>query len=288
MSNYTIFTDSGSDISPSLLKEWGVSYIPMTFRFEGEDRDYRNDEVSAKAFYARLRGGEMSKTAAINMDTFKAAFEPTLQSGSDILYLSFSSGLSATSHIAELAAEELKEAYPERTVTVVDTLAASAGQGLTVYLAVQKKNEGADMATVAQYITDIRLNICHWFTVDDLQHLKRGGRVSPTVALVGSMLGIKPVLHVDNEGHLISRSKVRGRHAALKALADKVGELSLDLKGGTVFLSHGDCIDDAKIVEDILKNEYGVTIDVITDIGPVIGSHSGAGTVAIFFVGQYR
>lgn len=288
MSNYMLFTDSGSDIAPVLLKEWGVSYIPMTFRFEGEDRDYRNDELSTKDFYARLRGGEMSKTAAVNMEMFKAAFEPVLQEGNDILYLAFSSGLSATSHIAELAAEELKEAYPDRTVMVVDTLGASAGQGLTVYLAVQQKNSGADMAAVAQYVENIRPHICHWFTVDDLQHLKRGGRVSPTVALVGSMLGIKPILHVDDEGHLISKGKVRGRQAALKALADKVGELSSDLKNGTVFLSHGDCMDDVKIVEDILKNEYGATIDVITDIGPVIGSHSGAGTVAIFFVGAHR
>ena len=288
MSNYVLFTDSSCDIAPEKLREWGVECISMTFRFEGEDKDYRNDELSAKEFYARLRTGEMSKTSAINTETFKKAFEPTLQQGNDVLYLAFSSGLSATSHMAELAAEELKEVYPERTVAVVDTLGASAGQGLIVYLAARQKNDGMDMVGVAKYVEDIRRYLCHWFTVDDLQHLKRGGRVSPTVALVGSMLGIKPVLHVDDEGHLISVSKVRGRHAALKALADKVGEMSLDLQGGTVFLSHGDCLDDAKVVEDILAKQYGATIELITDIGPVIGSHSGAGTVAIFFVGKNR
>ncbi len=288
MSNYVLFTDSGCDISPAMLKEWGVACISMTFRFEGEDKEYRNDELPSKDFYARLRAGDMSKTSAINTETFKTAFEPFLREGTDILYLAFSSGLSATKHMAELAADELKEVYPDRTVTVVDTLGASAGQGLMVYLALQQKNDGARMADVAKYVETTRQYLCHWFTVDDLQHLKRGGRVSPAVALVGSMLGIKPVLHVDNEGHLISKSKVRGRHAALKALADKVGELSLDVKGGTVFLSHGDCFEDAKIVEDILAKEYGGRIDVITDIGPVIGSHSGAGTVAIFFVGRER
>lgn len=288
MNNYVLFTDSCCDMAASVLKEWQVESISLTFRFDGEDKDYQNDELSAKDFYARLRAGEMSKTSAINAESFKMAFEPFLQQGTDVLYLAFSSGLSATSRMAQLAADELKETYPDRTVMVVDTLSASAGQGLLVYLAVQQKNTGADMATVAKYVEDTRLHLCHWFTVDDLQHLKRGGRISPTVALVGSMLGIKPVLHMDNEGHLISISKARGRQAALKALANKVGELALDPQNGTVFISHADCDGDVETVKALLKEQYGAKVEIVTFVGPVIGSHSGPGTLAIFFVGRER
>ena len=288
MQPYVLFTDSGCDIAPEKLKEWNVTCVPMTFRFGAEDKEYRNDELPGKDFYARLRGGEMSKTAAINTETFKEWFEPTLKDGKDILYVAFSSGLSGTYQMALLAAEELKETYPDRTVCVVDTLAASAGHGLLVYLAVQKQQAGADLEENAQYLNETRLHVALWFTVDDLQHLKRGGRISPTVALVGGMLGIKPVLHMDDEGHLISKSKVRGRHAALKALVDMVKELGIDPKNSPVFISHGDCINDVKLLEQMLSDELGVKPTLISDIGPVIGSHSGPGTVAIFFLAKNR
>ncbi len=288
MQSYVLFTDSGCDIAPAKLKEWQVSYIPMTFRFGDSETDYRNDEVTTKDFYARLRAGEMSKTAAINTETFKEAFEPTLKQGLDVLYVAFSSGLSSTSHMAQLAADELKETYPDRTVVVVDTLAASAGHGLIVYLAVQKKQAGASIQELAQYLNDIRLHVALWFTVDDLQHLKRGGRINPTVALVGGMLGIKPVLHMDDEGHLISKSKVRGRQAALKALVDKVKELAIDPKNDPIFVSHGDCEDDAKRFAQMLEDETGAKVTLTSDIGPVIGSHSGPGTLAVFFIARNR
>lgn len=288
MQPYVLFTDSGCDMAPEKLKEWGVSCIPMTFRFGSEDKEYRNEDLATHDFYERLRGGETSKTSAINTETFKEWFEPALKDGNDILYVAFSSGLSGTYQMALLAAEELKETYPDRTVTVVDTLAASAGHGLLVYLAVQKKQEGATLAEVAEYLNDIRLNVALWFTVDDLQHLKRGGRISPTVALVGGMLGIKPVLHMDDEGHLISKSKVRGRQAALQALVDKVKELGIDPQNGPIFVSHGDCIDDVKRLETMMKDQLGADITLISDIGPVIGSHSGPGTVAIFFIAKNR
>lgn len=288
MSNYVIFTDSAADIKPELLNKWGVSFISLTFRFEGDDKEYSNNEISASDFYARMREGGIAKTAAINPETFAKAFEEILSRGNDILYIGFSSGLSTTYNSAKIAMDELKEKYPERKMLAVDTLAASAGQGMLVYMAVEKKNSGADIEETAQYIEDNKLKLCHWFTVDDLVYLKRGGRVSPTVAFVGNLLGIKPVLHVDNEGHLINMFKVRGRKAAIAALAEKLGELALDKKGGTVYISHGDCMNDVKALEEILKKNYGAKVDIVADVGPVIGAHSGPGTLALFFVGKER
>lgn len=288
MSNYVIFTDSAADIKPELLNKWGVSFISLTFRFEGDDKEYSNNEISASDFYARMREGGIAKTAAINPETFAKAFEEILSRGDDILYIGFSSGLSTTYNSAKIAMDELKEKYPERKMLAVDTLAASAGQGMLVYLAADKKNSGADIEETAQYIEDNKLKLCHWFTVDDLVYLKRGGRVSPTVAFVGNLLGIKPVLHVDNEGHLINMFKVRGRKAAIAALAEKLGELALDKKGGTVYISHGDCMNDVKALEEILKKNYGAKVDIVADVGPVIGAHSGPGTLALFFVGKER
>lgn len=288
MSNYVIFTDSAADIKPELLNKWGVAFISLTFRFEGDDKEYSNNEISASDFYARMREGGIAKTAAINPETFAKAFEEILSRGDDILYIGFSSGLSTTYNSAKIAMDELKEKYPERKMLAVDTLAASAGQGMLVYMAVEKKNSGADIEETAQYIEDNKLKLCHWFTVDDLVYLKRGGRVSPTVAFVGNLLGIKPVLHVDNEGHLINMFKVRGRKAAIAALAEKLGELALDKKGGTVYISHGECMNDVKVLEEILKKNYGAKVDFVADVGPVIGAHSGPGTLALFFVGKER
>lgn len=288
MSNYVIFTDSAADIKPELMNKWGVSFISLTFRFEGDDKEYSNNEISASDFYARMREGGIAKTAAINPETFEKAFEEILSRGNDILYIGFSSGLSTTYNSAKIAMDELKEKYPERKMLAVDTLAASAGQGMLVYLAAEKKNRGAGIEETAQYIEDNKLKLCHWFTVDDLVYLKRGGRVSPTVAFVGNLLGIKPVLHVDNEGHLINMFKVRGRKASIAALAEKLGELALDKKGGTVYISHGDCMNDVKALEEILKKNYGAKVDIVADVGPVIGAHSGPGTLALFFVGKER
>ena len=211
MSEYIIYTDSACDIAPEILKEWGVKYQNLTFRFVDEEREYQNDEMTPADFYACMRAGRVAKTAAINVETFKAAFEAELKEGRDLLYLGFSSGLSNTSNAGQLAANELAELYPERKILVVDTLCASAGQGLLVYLTVQKKNAGATIEEAAAYARELVPHLCHWFTVDDLVYLKRGGRVSPTVALIGTMLNIKPVMHMDDEGHLIKVSQARGR-----------------------------------------------------------------------------
>lgn len=288
MSAYVIFTDSASDIKPELLDKWGVPSINLTFRFEGDEKEYSNSEMQSKEFYNKMREGKIAKTAAVNPDTFAEAFEEILSQGKDILYLGFSSGLSTTYNSGKIAADELLGKYPDRKIITVDTLAASAGEGMLVYLAVQKKNSGASIEEVAQYIEDIKLKLCHWFTVDDLVYLKRGGRVSPTVAFVGNLLEIKPVLHVDNDGHLINMFKVRGRKAAISALADKMGELAEDKENGVVYISHGDCMSDVELLKDILKDKYGVKVDIVADVGPVIGAHSGPGTLALFFVGKER
>lgn len=287
MSQYIIFTDSGCDISPELLSQWGVPFANMTFVFDGDSAEYINSDLSCKKFYDRMRQGESAKTAAINADTFTRAFVPILEEGKDILYVAFSSGLSTTVNSAHIAASELKEQYPDRKIVIVDTLAASAGHGLMVYMAVQKKNEGASLEENAAYIESLTPQHCIWFTVDDLEYLKRGGRVSPLAALAGGLLGIKPILQMDDEGHLIKVSTVRGRKKAIEALAGKYTELSTD-PANPIFISHADCEDEARLLADMLKEKHGVEVTLISEIGPIIGSHSGPGTIALFFVGKHR
>lgn len=286
--NFVIFTDSGCDISGAILKEWDVLSLDLTFRFEGEDKEYSNADMSVKTFYHKMRGGAVAKTSAINTAVFEEAFEALLKQGRDILYLGFSSGLSATYNCAKMAAQSLEEKYTDNKIITVDTLAASAGQGMLVNFAVKKRAEGATIEQTAQYIESIKLNLCHWFTVDDLVYLKRGGRVSSAAAFVGTVLNIKPMLHVDNEGHLISKAKVRGRKATLKFLCDKYGELAKDKKDGTVYICHADCIEDVNTLCEMLKSNYGADVEVITDVGPVIGAHAGPGTIAVFFLGTER
>lgn len=288
MNDYVIFADSACDITTTTLDKWGVRYSTLTFAFEGEDKCYTNYELDSKSFYDRMRKGEFAKTSAINVDTFKEDFETALKEGKDILYLGFSTGLSGTYNSARIAAEELQEVYTDRKILTVDTLSASAGFGLLLYLTVEEKNKGASIEEAAKFAEEMKPYICHWFTVDDLAYLKRGGRISPTVALVGSVLGIKPVLHMDNEGHLISKSKVRGRKAAIKALADKIGELAKDSTKGPVFISHGDCMEDVEYLKELVYEKYGIKVGIVADVGPVIGAHSGPGTLAIFFIGKER
>lgn len=288
MNDYIIFTDSACDVEPELLRQWGVSYADMTFTFVGDSREYINSDISVKEFYDRMREGANAKTAAINADAFMKGFEPLLKEGKDILYVAFSSGLSTTVNSAHMAAEQLAEEYPDRKIVIVDTLAASAGGGLMVYMAVQKKNSGASLEENAAYIESLTAQHCIWFTVDDLEYLKRGGRVSPAVAFVGGLLGIKPVLQMDSEGHLVKVSTARGRKRAIEALADKYGELSYENKDTPIFISHADCMGEAQQLADMLKTRYGVEVTLITNIGPIIGSHSGPGTIALFFIGKHR
>ena len=287
MSDYVIMTDSAADIAPEILKQWGVPFVSLTYKFDDEAESWGNFDKPFSAFYQKMRQGGVARTAAVNMDTFKQSFTPILAEGTDLLYICFSSGLSTTFQSSKLAVEELHEQFPERKLITVDSLAASAGQGLLVKLALDRKNAGATIEEAAKYVEDVRLHVDHWFTVDDLVYLKRGGRVSAAKAFVGGLLNIKPVLHVDNEGHLINMFKARGRKASLKALADKYGELVSDRKE-QIFISHGDCLDDAKELAGMLQEKYGVRVSLINEIGPVIGAHSGPGTMALFFVGRER
>lgn len=288
MSSYVIYTDSGSDISPELLNEWGVKCVSLTFKFDDSDKECTNADMSSKEFYEQMRAGKTARTAAANIDTFKEMFGADLNDGKDILYIGFSSGLSGTYNSGRVAAEELAPDFPERKIITIDSLCASAGQGLLVYFAKEEQSKGASLDEVAKLMNELAPKMCHWFSVDDLQHLKRGGRISPATALVGNLLGIKPVLHVDDEGHLINVSKARGRKAALKALADKYTELAENPKDSVIFISHADCMDDVKILEDMIKAEHGIGFAHIADIGPVIGSHAGPGTIAIFYIAKER
>ncbi len=288
MSNYVIFTDSACDISPKILKKWDVKYLNLSFKFTDSDVLQNNETITITEFYNAMRSGKVAKTSAVNVGDFKDAFEPILKTGTDILYLGFSSGLSTTYNSAVIAAEDLKEEYPNSRVVCVDTLCASAGFGMLLKMVVDAKNDGADLDAAAEYANSLRENLCHWFTVDDLVYLKRGGRISSTVAFVGGILGVKPVLHMDNEGHLVSKFKVRGRKAAIVALADQYEKLAKQVEKGRVYISHGDCIDDANALAKILKEKYNTTTEIITDVGAVIGAHSGPGTLALFFVGNER
>lgn len=288
MSTYTIFTDSGCDIRPDVLESWGVPVCSLTFHFDNSPEEYENYQLPSREFYDRMRAKHIAKTSAVNVGVFHSAFEQVLKQGQDILYIGFSSGLSGTCHAGAMAASELLEQYPQRKIITVDTLGASGGEGLLLWLTVQQKNQGATLEEAAAYAEDLKLHLCHWFTVDDLEYLKRGGRVSPTVALVGGLLGIRPVMHMDNEGHLIKCFTVRGRKASLQALADKYGELVRQPGEAPVFISHGDCMEDALLLSQMLKQDHGVEVERIVDVGPVIGAHSGPGTMALFFVGKHR
>ena len=290
MGEYVILTDSSADLTAELAAELGVEVIPLSFTME--DKTYfnypDNRDIDPADFYARLRGGAMATTAAVNVADYTEAMEPILKEGKDVLVLAFSSGLSATCHSAQIAAGELMEQYPDRKVYVVDTLCASLGQGLLVWYAANLKKQGKTMEEVRDWTEEHKLNLCHWFTVDDLHFLKRGGRISSATAVLGTMLSIKPVMHVDNDGHLIKVGTARGRNASLKALVDHMEQTVLDLKGQSIFISHGDCLADAQKVADDIRARFGVEDIVINYVGPVIGAHSGPGTVALFFMGSER
>lgn len=290
MGTYRIVSDSTTDLTPELIQELDVQVIPLCYIMEG--KTYHNipggGEMTDREFYAKLRAGSMSTTTQVNSEEFLHVFTPLLEAGQDVLYIAFSSGLSGTYQSAVLAREELKQRFPDRRLEVFDSLCASMGEGLLVYHAAKLRNAGKSLDEVLAWLKGNVLNVCHWFTVDDLNHLKRGGRVSTATALVGTMLGIKPVLHVDDEGHLIPVSKVRGRKQSLDALVRRMEDTVLDPGNQMVFISHGDCLEDAQYVERQIREKLGVQQVKLGFIGPVIGAHSGPGTVALFFLGKER
>jgi len=285
--SYRIITDTCCDFPQQMYEELNLSVVPLSLNFGGQVySDF--PEAFLKEVYAGLRAGENATTSAANPEAWAAAIRPVLEAGEDALVLAFSSGLSTTYQSAVIAANDLLEKFPGRSVKVVDTLAASMGQGLFVWYACQKRDAGMSLEELAQWCEENKLHLAHWFTVDDLMYLKRGGRVSAATAILGTMLQIKPVLHVDNEGHLISVSKTRGRKASLEALAKKMEETALPGENDTIFISHGDCLEDAEYLAELLKKRCGVKNVVISYVGGVIGSHSGPGTVALFFLASHR
>lgn len=287
MNDYIIFTDSTCDLDDKHIADLGIKVIPFNFIFKG--KAYHDGcGMTYKEFYDLLREKHNVTTSQITVETFIQTFEPYLKQGKDILYISFSSGLSGTYASAKISANDLLERYPNRKVIVIDSLSASMGEGLLVHYAANKKKDGLSIDELAEWIEKNKLNVCHWFTVDDLFHLKRGGRLSSSAAILGTMLGVKPVMQVDNEGHLTLIEKARGRKASLISLVDHMKQTAQLTSDDVVFISHGDSIDDANIVKDLVLQAFNVKEIKINYIGSVIGSHSGPGTVALFFMGKNR
>ena len=289
MNKYVITTDNNADLPEKYLTEHGVGCMYLSYAMDGKNYTHGNF-LPEHEFYEAMRNGSMPTTAQVNPENAKALLEPYLKAGKDILHIAFSSGLSGTYNSSRIAAEELMEEYPDRKIIVVDSLSASLGQGLLVWLAQQKKELGQTLEDVVDWVEKNKLKMVHLFTVDDLNHLYRGGRVSRTTAIVGSMLNIKPVLHVDNEGKLTAIGKVRGRKKALQELVklmdEKIGSFGADCD--TIFISHGDCEQDAQYVAAKVKEKYNIKNIIINQVGATIGAHSGPGTMALFFMGDVR
>lgn len=289
--SFWIVTDACCDMPAGYIKkEDRFKVMPMSYQIDGTvmtiDPLDENLEQTARQFYEKLSNGASSTTFQVNREDWISGLHPILEQGEDVLVLAFSSGLSGTCEAAMNAAEELKEEFPSRKIYVVDTLAASMGEGLLAHHVLQKRAEGQDIDACYAYAQDIALKTIHWFTVDDLHFLRRGGRVSAASAYLGSILHIKPVLNVDPRGKLIPREKVQGRKRSLRALFEKAQEFAIEPEKQTMFISHGDCVEEARWLADKLKNDLHVKDVVLSVIGPVVGSHSGPGTVALFFMGK--
>ena len=287
MSEYVIFTDTGCDVELERLKEWGVECVSLTFRFEGSPEEYVCGEYPEKQFYDMMRAGKVARTAAVNIETFKERFKRVLDAGKDVLYLGFSGGLSNTAPAGILAANELKEAYPERKISAIDTLCACGGLAYLIYHASLMQKEGKSMEEVAAYVEAQAPCIAHWFTVADLVYLKRGGRITAATALAGTMLHIKPVLHVDDEGKLAQMYKAKGRKQSMQMLVERYRETALDIHGPYV-LSHTDCMEDILKLEQMLEEVSGHKAELITPVSPVIGSHVGPGLMFVSFPAKER
>lgn len=285
--NFCITTDSGADLPLSYCQTHDITVLPLAFTIEGQTY-HGSGAMDDKVFYDKLRAGALPTTSAANPEDTAALFRTFAGQGKDLLHVAFSSGLSSTSDAAQIAAQMVMEEYPQRKIIVVDSLCASMGQGFLVHQAVKLRDAGETLEDTARKVSDLRLNVVHNFTVDDLGHLHRGGRVSKATAVVGSLMGIKPILHVDDEGHLTSVGKVRGRKASIQALADRMEEQMKGFDNPEVFISHGDCPEDAQALADMVRTRFGIDTIMIGYIGPVIGTHSGPGTLALFFFGSPR
>ena len=289
MRDYVIVTDSSCDLPEDLVRQWDLTVVPLSVEI-GPDR-FRNTPEEAPDghdFYSRLVKGEPVKTSAPNVEEFKDCLRPHLQAGRDILNLAFSSALSATYQNACIAAEELMEEFPDATVLTVDTLAASLGQGMLVDLALEQQRLGKSLFEVRDWVEASKLHLCHWFTVGDLSQLRRGGRLSAGKAILGNLLHIKPVLHVDDGGRLVPMDSVKGRKKSIEAMFRMMEETVTDPASQRIYISHGDCMEDAQLLADLAKERLGVQSVTIGYVGPVIGAHSGYRTLALFFLGDHR
>jgi len=290
MKKMIFVTDSCSDLNNEMVKEMELGIVPLSVEIEGNVyRHYPDErELSIQKFYTLLRDKKIAKTSLVNVGAFMEFFEPILKAGDDILYIGFSSALSGTLQSSKVAAEELRPQYPDSKIVIVDSLSASMGEGLLIWYAFQMKKAGKSIEEIAQWLEENKLNLCHLFTVDDLGTLKRGGRLSDTQAFLGALLKIKPILHVSDEGKLVPLKKARGRDFSLVAMVDLIGERITDSESQTVFISHGDCLEEAKTVGKMIQDRFKVKKIIYGVIGPVIGAHSGPGTIAVFFMGSHR
>lgn len=290
MSNYVVTTDTSADLPEQYYREHQMTVMPLSCILDGETYARGAKELSTAEFYAKMREGKMPTTSQVNPEQAKQIFEPLIKEGKDILHIAFSSGLSGTCGSARIAAEDLMEEYPERKIIVIDSLCASLGQGLLVHKTLEKQKEGLTLEELAAWCEEMKMHIIHSFTVDDLFHLYRGGRVSKAAAVIGTMIQLKPVLHVNNEGKLIPLSKVRSRKKSLQALvaAMETRQGSFADKNDIVFISHGDCEEDAEYVKTLVEEKLGIHKFIISPVGNVIGAHSGPGTLALFFLGDNR
>ena len=284
--NYVLFTDSACDIHPDKLAEWNVKMLPLAFLFTDTNVEQKDHDEPIGEFYKSMRAGRVAKTSCVNEDAFENAFTELLEAGQDILYMGLSGGLSVTPDNAKKVAERLMKKYPDRKIIAIDSLSASAGEGLFVYLAVKNRDAGMTLEENAEALRKEIPHVCHWFTVEDLVYLKRGGRVSAATALLGTALNVKPVLHVDNEGHLIKMTQVHGRKKSIKTLAEKLAQTVRP--DSPIFISNADCMEDAEMLRDLIKAECGMDVTLISSIGSVIGAHAGPGTLALFFLGSER
>lgn len=289
--SFEIFTDSSCNLPESIIDEFGLRIFPLMFMVDGEQyQSYLKGEVTdLSQFYAMMRDGKAITTSLPNQSDAETLLREALDEGKDILYLGFSSALSGTCDAIASLMDRLAPEYPDCTMRAIDTLAASAGEGLLVYYAAKMREEGRSLEEVADWEERNRLHLAHWFTVDDLMFLFRGGRVSKTAAWAGTLLNIKPVMHVDDEGRLVPVEKVHGRKKSLSALVDKMAETAIrPIAEQTVYITHGDCLDEAEKLADMIRERFGVSDIMINWVDPVIGAHSGPGTMALFFLADRR
>ena len=285
MSKFVITADSTVDLPKAFLEEKQVPVVSLSYIIDGAT--YKDGEgLTSKEFYDKIREGAMPTTSQVNPEQARDLFEPILKGGTDILHIAFTSGLSGTYNSCRIAAEELSEEYPDRKIVVVDSLCAASGGGMLLYKAIELKEQGKSFDEIVTWVEENKLHVCHDVTVDDLFHLHRGGRVSKASAVVGTIVKIKPIIHVNDEGKLIVIGKERGRKKALQTLVERMEEKSQGFENDIVMITHGDALEDAEYVKGLIQDKFGITNIMINPLGTVIGSHTGPGVIALFYMGN--